>query len=636
MSALPSYFILDESQVAGTLAVLAVMGVMAVLGAVPFGSRRVAEADVFAGWGAAMLVFVPFGTLGAVPLTAAGIAIAAVAFTGLGWRCGGERTYCLGIARWPVLWRVLAIGVPLLVLAAAMRISQWDEFSQWLPNAAYLLRFDSFPRTGLPASPSVFAAYPYGLPLIVFGASRLAGRIVEAAGGLVNVLLLLALAPAYLSVVRRGLDAGEDWARGWRAAALGLLGVTVLSGTFVQKLVFTHYADVSTAAVLAMAGYLMWRLLNRLAGDEEGGAGAVAWQAGLVFAAFLFLKQTNPVLMALLLGGAGVVVLRDPDIRIGAFARCLPALLLPGAAVYLAWRYHVQHHIPASEFHLLAREDWMLDQAFTILARMAEIASKKAAYFIVMAAVSALAVRSLFRYQGRLSRLVVMVGAVFVGYTVFLWVMYMIAFGSYEGPRAASFWRYNTQLGLLGALAAAYCAAVGWRTFVRPRTWSVRVGRALGVWALAVALVAPAALAEKIRFDLRPQKIHLRAVGAELGRTLPAGSRVGVVDPRGDGLATMILRFELTSDTGAGRDIVMAGDINLFGGAVSADRIEKFAANPIYTHLVVHEALPEVEAALGVRLTQNAITMLERTADGWRAAKAWPYPGYTDPHSLPD
>lgn len=631
-----SYFALAPAQIAGGVAVLCVFLVMAILGAVPFGARRIAEADVFTGWGVAVLAFVLIGALGKVALSAVGIGIAAAAFAGFGWRWGSDRRFGAEIAKWPVLWRVLVIGAPLVVLAAAMRISQWDEFSQWLPNAMYLLRFDSFPRADLPVSPSRFPAYPHGLALIVFGASRLAGRVVEAAGGMANVLLLLLLAPAYLSVVRRGLGAGDAWARGWRAAAFGLLGATVLGGTFVQKLVFTHYSDAPTAAVLALLGYLLWRLLNRLAGDEDGGTASAAWQAGLVLSAFLFLKQTNLVLAVLLLGGVGVVVLRDPSIRIAEFLRLLPALLVPGAIVYLGWRYHVVHNIDAGEFELLPRESWLVDQSFVILARMAEIASKKAAYFGIMAVISALGIRSLLRFHGALSRFTIMVGVVFVGYVVFLWAMYIVAFGSYEGPRAASFWRYNTQLGLLGAMAAAYCGATWWRIYIKPKAWSVRAARALGVWVLAATVVAPMASAEKLRFDVRPQKTHLRAVGAEMGRILPKGSRIGVLDPRGDGIAAMIVRFELGSGRGAGRDLDVVGNLSLFAGPPDATRAATFAANPEYTHLLVHEALPEIEAALGVELTADAVNLLERTGAGWRLVKAWPYPGYTEPYRLPD
>lgn len=631
-----SFFSLTVQQVAGMLAVGVVALVLVVLGAMVFGPRRVTVADLFVGWGLAVVVFVGGGALGGVPLGMLGIVVAGFAFAGVGWRAGAQGGLADCLSSITAQGRILAIGTPLLVLAAAMSISQWDEFTQWVPNALYLLRFDSVPRADLPISPSVFPAYPYGMPMLVYAASRLAGGLVEPAGGLFNVLLLLALAPAYLWTVRLGLGATAVWARGWRAAALGVLGVTVLSGTFVQKLVFTHYADVSTAVVFAMAGFLLWRLLNRLAGDEDGEVGKIAWQAGFVFAVFVFLKQTNPVLMALLFAGAGVVVLRDPSMRAAVFLRQLPALLLPSVIVYLGWRYHVAHNIQAGEFSILPRDRWLLDHIFTIFAKMAEIASKKGYYFAVMLALSVAGAWNLFRFRGRFSRLSILIGTTFVGYTLFLWLMYVIAFGEYEGMRAASFWRYNTQLGLLSALGAAYGVALLWRRHVAGRSWAGRAGRSLGVLALVLAVGAPLGAADKIRFDVRPQKQHMRTVAAEAGATLPPGSRIVVVDPHGIGIAAMIVRFEVTSGTGAGRNIVVQGNLSMFHKEQSPAGIRAFVDRDTVTHLIVHESLPAVAEALGVTLPEDAVTLLERAADGWRVAKAWPYPGFTNPNSMPD
>ena len=68
----------------------------------------------------------------------------------------------------------------------------------------------------------------------------------------------------------------------------------------------------------------------------------------------------------------------------------------------------------------------------------------------MMLAISIAGLWSFFTGRGgRYGRLLFVTGFVFLGYWVFLWVLYIVAFGAYEGSRAVSFWRYNVQLGLI-------------------------------------------------------------------------------------------------------------------------------------------------------------------------------------------
>ena len=189
------YFSPSGGQLLGLLAVIGVFILFTVLGGAVSGQRRLAPVDVFSGWGLVVSVFVLAGVFGPVPfgwLTAV-LAAAALAAAWWSWRRGANGG--INGAAFHGLWRVLVLASPLLLAVAAMKISQWDEFTQWLPNAKYILSYDAFPRTGLPESPSVFPSYPYALPLIVYLSSKLTGAFVENAGGLANLLLLLFFAP---------------------------------------------------------------------------------------------------------------------------------------------------------------------------------------------------------------------------------------------------------------------------------------------------------------------------------------------------------------------------------------------------------------------------------------------------------
>ena len=98
----PAYFALDESQILGAISVFVVAVTIAVLGAIPFGSRRAVEGGFFVGWGVATLIFVMAGALLSLPLTAIAIAIAGFAFVGLGFRVIGNRTFLRALAAWPI------------------------------------------------------------------------------------------------------------------------------------------------------------------------------------------------------------------------------------------------------------------------------------------------------------------------------------------------------------------------------------------------------------------------------------------------------------------------------------------------------------------------------------------------------
>ena len=634
------YFTPDAGQVAGLLAVLAIGALFAGLGAFVGGRHRFAAADVIVGWGVVVGVFKVFGVVGPVPFTwlVYGVWAAAVPCAVACWR--RDRRQGIEPAAAGTLWRVLVLALPLLVLVTAMRASQWDEFTNWLPNAQYLLRFDAFPRGDLPASPSALPAYPYALPLTNYLASRLAGGFVENAGALFNVLLLLLFAPMFLHVVQQGLKAAAAWQRTWGAAALGILGVTVLSTTFVQKLILTAYADSATAVTLATAGVLGWKMLDALAeGGERADTRALAWQFALAAAVLVSLKQSNLVLLVLLLGGMILVVLRDAKIRVRDFARLVPVLLVPAAVVYASWRYHVTGHMAGGELSVLPLERWLFPYVFEILGRMIEAAGRKGAYFGMMAVLSVFAVRGLWRIRGSFDRMAVMVGAVFIGFNLFLWFVYIAIFGEYQGRNIGSYWRYNTQLGILGCTAAAFGLAHLWRRFVSPRLAGAGgVARLLPALGMAVVVALPLALPEKLRIDARPQKDHMRLVGQDLGRSLPEGARLAVVDPRGNGFTGTVINFELTSGTGAGRGLTVGPRINLFAPLKSPGELRDRLARGRVSHVWVHQPLAEVQRNLGVDLAPRASHLLRRVDGRWELVRSWPYEGYDDPHSpdLPD
>lgn len=633
-----AYFTPTIDQFAGLLAVLATFVLFAMIGGLVGGPRRFRQLDVFVGWGVVNMAFTVLGVFSAIPFTWIFYGLWAMGLCGglLSWR-RDRKQKADGFAT-SEMWRIGVLILPFVLLATAMRASQWDEFSQWLLNAQYLLQYDAFPRNGLPVNPSGHSAYPYGLPLITYLASKLAGGFVENAGGLANLLLLVSLAPAFVHIVGTGLEASQNWLKSWGAAALGLLGVTVLTTTFVQKLVLTAYADSATAATLAAVGVLVWKLLDTLGErpPEKGTrTGALAWQFAWVSAVLINLKQPNLVLLVLLLAGMALVVIRDPLVRIAEILRRLPVMLGPTVVVYLAWRYHVSHNLSGGEFSLIPFDGWLIPQAFEILQRMLLIASKKGAYFVMMAILVVFAVRGFMRTQGSFDRFAILAGGVFAGYTLFLWFMYVAAFGPGEGLRAASYWRYNTQLGPLGAFCAAFGLSILWRRHARRKLadWNVPA-RLLPALAVILVVTMPAVAGKSLRFDIRPQKDHMRMVGQEMARTLPDGARLVIIDPRGNGFADQVIRYELASGGGSGRGLKATYRFNVL--KPPASELDEILERKAITHAWVHQPLDGVRAALGIELPALNSHLLRRAGKGWELLRSWPYGGYEDPYSLPD
>ncbi|HEC91223.1 MAG TPA: hypothetical protein ENI55_06110 [Alphaproteobacteria bacterium] len=634
------YFVPTVGQILGLAAVLAALASFSLIGAgfsaLTGGTRRLAAVDVFAGWGVVTALFIVLGvftTLSFTVISVIALGLAGASAALIIWRKNTDALPYKGDFT-PIV-QILVLALPLLLIAASMRASQWDEFSQWLPNAKYLFRFDAFPRIGLPDSPSVFPAYPYGLPLITYLASKMTGGFVENAGGLANLLLLLLLAPVYLAMVSLGLGGGHN--KKWSFSALGVLGVTALSTVFVQKLVLTAYSDSATAVVLAVLGVLAWHISEALAGApgaDKKEVSSLAWQFAWVAVIFLSLKQTNLVLFVILMVGVVVAVLRDPESRLKDFLGPGLIMVAPGIAVYLVWRYYVARNMPGGEFSLMPFERWLIAEAWQILGRMALIASKKGAYFAMMAGITIVALRGLWRFSGGFVRFGLITGAVFLGYNLFLWAMYIAAFGTYEGLRAASFWRYNTQLGLLGATGAAFGLAVLWRRhavpFLEPRRFAKKLLAAVVVVAV---VVAPVVMVKSLRFDIRPQKDHMRMVGRDLAKILPVGVRFAVIDQRGQGLAGKIVNFELSSGVNSRPGLKVYFNGRMFKSPAA---LRQALESRKITYLWVHEPVPLVLKALGLNLAPAASYLLVRDKSGWKRLRSWPYNGYTDPFSFPD
>ena len=611
----PAQYLPGPFQIVGLFAVCAVVLALTGLGAYAGGRRRLPEADLMAGWGAVVMLFVAFGVATEVPfrLLAYPLFAVAAAAVALAWH-RDRRVVAEGAVK------VAALGAPLVLVVSAMSASQWDEFSQWLWSARHLLDVDAFPRAGLKENPASFPGYPYALPLVMYLTGRLAGTFVENSGILFNVFVLLSVALLFARLIAMGR--GGDASGPLGLYALALLAAFVFPPFVVPKVAFTTYAEVGTAAATAFGGVLGWLVIQALTAGDRTRARAVAVQLGLAMAVLVFLKQANLVLLVLLFAGVAMAGLRTPGVSPVALFKSLGLALLPPLTVYLAWRYHVAAHLTGREFRIMPISEWTIALVPKTLSAMLGIALRKSGFFGLMVVFSGFALKGLARYRGPFDGLAIIAGCVFVGYNAFLLFAYVAIFGAWEAERAVSYWRYNMHLGLLGGAVTVYGLALLWR-----RHGAGRMRMGLASLAVPLVLAGPVLLIQKIRFDLHAPKQYVRQVGAELATLLPRGARLAVIDPLDTGFYVKLVRYEVYPAI----PVVMEHYLH-HAGRDLAGRLRRTEA----THAWVHTQTDEVRAAFEAALPEGASYLLEASGDGWGVRKYWPYPGYRLPADVPD
>lgn len=511
---------------ATTLPVVAVLWLgLAALGGLAAGRQTERELWPFFGWGLVSLLFTAGGVLASVSFAlmawlsfaaAAGAAVIVVQRDGTLVPAG--------------LGRQAILAAPLLLLAGAMLASQWDEFSHWLPAAHFLTDTDAFPSRANPVTGTpMLPAYPYNWPLLSFLAGKLSGTFLEGAGRIFNLLFLMMLGLLAARLAYRGAGR-EEAAQGWTFAGLALLAATILNPAFVQKIVLTSYADIATAVLTALCGYQVWRITNALAADDAAAARRLAWQFGLAAAALVNVKQVNVILMGAVMAGALVIAWRDPAVRLGRLLRLGPAMVALPMVAYLLWRFFVAREMGAlagAEATFMPLADWNFQVAHKILYQMVVVWAKKTAYFVLMLAALAVALRALVRIRGEFDRLAIILATAFVGYNIaFMFVIYLGSFAEKDALRAVSFWRYSIPLAPLGVLFGAYGLGILWKRHI--------AGRRLPSWlpwlppALAVAVTL--VLAPKLRFDYEIPKPRYNQAALYIAHAVPAAVRLHIVN----------------------------------------------------------------------------------------------------------
>src|SRR5256886_2833076 len=435
-------------------------------------------------------------------------------------RCPGGRS----------TWIALVLVLPILVGAAGSRAAMWDDFWNWLPSAAYAYGHDSLVWPDLPASFSIFPGYPQGMPLTIAAASFIAGRFLEAAGPIINVALLAGSSALFAealaaALVRHGRLQATEMPPILVASAVAL--TTLLNPGLDGAVVLSSYADSGTMVAVGALGLLGVEVLARLSAGGATNVEGLAWRFGFVGAMLISLKQANPVLLALVTGGLVLVALRDPAIRSRRMFVQLPRMLGPAICLFALWRWYVSQIFPNSEQAFRPFDTWnfgVLRQTFAAIAGIiADAPLFHSMMWLVTAAGLAVFIR-LPRKTSEARSLAVVCATVWLGYHVFLLIVYLGAMSFYDAKIAADYWRYTPHVALLGLYAPVMALAIG-----RWPVWTNLRGRVA-----TVAIVLLAVCAMPVRSDInnppgRAWQHFLREAAADIRRIIPPASKLLIV-----------------------------------------------------------------------------------------------------------
>jgi hypothetical protein len=580
----------------------AIGAVLLLAGAGLTGNRVAPEIQIAAGWGALCLALTSWGVF--VPLSLR-LPAAAFSIVALGVLLLPRRRPSAGA--WTALGRMLVISLPLWLVMAPIRPSQPDTFLNLLPNAVYLIDYGRLPTSILPPSFSLLPAAPYNTQYLSFLGSFFDADYPAAGMSLVNIMLLLAAALAIARALGpRPMSAATPPA--WGLVAVGLLAVTLLNPGFVPRIHLTAYGEPALAAMAVLAAW------GFVAGQTRLAVGARSAQIGplaLTLAAIVEIKQTGFGLIVALAGAAVISACAERAVPHAAALKFVGLALLPAVFLFGIWRYHVAH-AGVEELKPLPFGEWNWAGFSATAVSALKVVSGKPVYFGCVAT-AMLTLPLLLWRQGwtPTTRLLGFNAALFALYNAFIAITYIAAFPVEMSVEAHSYFRYNTHLSLVLVLSLGL-AARDLSSAVRLSREQLRLASAA---MLVLAVLAPVAFAERLRFDLDMPQPLVWDLAKKIGVYLQDGDRLALLLPGdNDSVATM-LSGVLADTTPRRRNL---------------DVLHRNTADP---------ATLDEAARLGYRLAliscapegwddwrPSQAVLLRHEPGGWRLLAAWPYP----------
>lgn len=607
----------QPSGFAGGTATLLVMFACAALGSVIGGGRgRLPGSDMTVGIGLATVALTVLSTATRVPVPfwTGMLGLAAIAACAVSAR---HRRLPGGIC----LLFVLCLLTPLLRIAAGASATMWDDFWHWLPNAAYLYEQGTLVRPDLPPSFSHWPGYPPTMPFIVAASSWVAGRLLENAGPVANVALLASFAATLADAVCAFQPQPWDSLIGRLClAAMAAAASSIFNPALDYNVLLSSYADVGTMVAVGVLGVLGASLLKQLDDHQRSEAGGLAWRIGFTAAALIGLKQANPVLLALLFAGFAMVAVRSSPGTAMAAAKLLPAMLAPPLVLFASWRLYVMHDLADAEMTFHPLGEWNFAQLGPMLRAIIEYHIRMPVFFAAMWLIAIVGIVRSTSLRAANGRLLMVAALVWLGYNVFLLVVYLGAMSASEASWAADYFRYTPHVALL-ALSAVTLRLIGAASEFPAR-------RLLPVLALVCTLLAPGEIiahSDSISPRSNRWAEYCRAVGHDLAHALPSDARLAIVSTNNQDEMWVSLAYDVLSGGGMDRGLRVA--ILWQGDDVTSVEDELGGKQP--THLVITDAFGPAQTefdTLVVPPIRHETALCERSESGWHKVLTWPLP----------
>lgn len=545
--------------------------------------------DVTAGWAVVSSLMVAAAVLH-LSLASAAWALSAIGLGGIvaSWSVYGAPTRAFGL-----LSLVIALCLPLLILAVATPAMLYDEFEHWLPNAHFVYAFGSLPTKLHPNPASGIPAYPYGGPFINYFASLFAGEWLDAPSKLFTVVLFGLFGLTIAAAVDRGK------ALRFGTIACGVLLATILDPGFDPRIAMTAYMDSPSGVLCALGALAAWYALSALKSGDASEARYWFYCGGYVGLALVNTRDTNLVLLlglglGLVAAGARVLIARPwPALRTAS-----PFVLVP-AAGFALWRvFRALSGLPPP-LPILPFSQWQWD-AFPIV--IADTFDQRLAAHVWLGGFALIFLAVIFALAWRAERsLLTIVIVVGLTWYVFLAWAYTATMTPRDVAVAMSFWRYSTELFppfLLLIIPAA-------RAFLRRRRPSSgRAALAAGSVAALIVIAIPVATPAHWRNDCQfPDILASRRVAAILAPALTGNDWLVVINSEEPAWMALAVGYQLSLDRRRVLPVVLQD---------GADPVEAVPTQHADEPMLVLDLRPFHRAAMQVSGTMPAIKLYRR------------------------
>ena len=530
----------------GALASISIVAGLAVLGR---GLRKDADfraADILSGWGLVAAILTTISVLYARPLEVLRFIIFGAMF--LAAIRAVKQKYFIS----PFWCLVVFPGLVILVAINILGIGRWDDFSHWVPNALYVWQNDGVPGKDLPISNSFWPGYPYAVPFLTYLASHLAGGFLVEGGAMVNFLMLLAFAAMLTEVRHPPFRERRISLISVGLLSFALLAVTLLNPSFNASFTMTNQGDTSTMVTVGALGLMFWNLIDALVRKDRVAKQELFLQILLVSTLLILIKQGNLALLGLLIIAFLVVSWKNK-----VFKEASVLVLIVFIAAFLfryIWQHHVDTELAGNGKGLKPIHEWRWDLLAPLLRAMGSEALRKSGCFGLILVAGIYGIASVFRGPNPVRNFAILAGVVGVGYTIFLMLCYLGgAFNEGEIRTAASFYRYETHVGLLniGLVWIAGPRLLGWLQ-ERTKTFfpTPRNKASAGACCFALLVFPLILLLQPAWLTARPssQVCSLRNQARLIAARLPEDARLAIVEAETNGKFSHIVNFELSLD----------------------------------------------------------------------------------------